>query len=115
MSKDVIETKKNHVDEYFSESEKQLGNELFRIDDTNSDIKSEVTEEELRLINVLMTNDDYLERNGLGRPFQNYYKRFLRLKVSLNRKGRMEYVDINKRDNTDEALTKLSTFKTGLG
>lgn len=105
----------NHVQEYFANTETQLGNELFRIDESNSDIKSEVTNEELRFINVLMMNDDFLESKGLKRIFEPYYKRFLRLKVSLDRKGRTEYVDINKRDNSDDTLKKFGSLGATLG
>ena len=105
----------NHIEEYFSNNERQPGNELFRVDDTNSDIKSEVSEEELRLINVLKMNDSFLINKGLKPVFINYYKHFLRLKVSLDRKGRSEYVAINRKDNTDELINKfgnLSNFVT---
>lgn len=100
----------NHIEEYFSKTEQGHGNELFRIDDKNSDIKSELSEEEIRYINTLMMNDQFLERAGIGRVFNNYYRNFLRLKVSLKRQGRSEYVAINKRDNSDETLNKLSAF-----
>lgn len=101
---------KNHIEEYFSQKETQAGNELFRIDDKNADIKSECTNEEVRLITVLEMNDDFLESRGLKRMYEKYYYRFLRLQVSLDRKGRKEYVDINKKDNTDETIAKFGNM-----
>lgn len=101
---------KNHIEEFFSDQEKGSGTELFRVDDSNSDIKSEVTEGELRLINVLKMNDDYLKRNGLRPLFSMYYKNFLRLKISLERKGRGEFVAVNRRDNSDETIAKFGAL-----
>jgi hypothetical protein len=97
----------NHVEEYFVQKETQAGNELFRVDNINVDIKSQVSEAELRLITILMMNDDFLSSRGIPRMFDKYYYRFLRLKVSLDRQGRKEYVDINKRDNSDDTIKKL--------
>lgn len=107
--------KSNRIEEYFSKTEINAGNELFRIDDKNSDLKSELSEEELRYITILKMDDDYLIKKGLYPIFGSYYFRFLRLKVSQSRKGRTEYVDIHKKDNTDSTLQKLSNFKIGMG
>ena len=112
---DKKEEKINHVEEYFSKNETNKGSELFRIDDTNSDIKSELTEEEIRHVNTLMLNDDFLERRNLKPVFVNYYRRFLRLKVSLDRKGRGEYVQINRADNSDETIAKIGNLSSFIG
>jgi len=109
------EKKSDHIEEYFSKNEIGQGNELFRIDDKNSDIKSELSEEEIRYINTLIMNDQYLERAGIGAVFKNYYRNFLRLKVSLKRQGRQEYVAINKRDNSDETIAKFGNLQNVFG
>jgi len=101
---------KNHIEEYFTKNESQPGTELFRIDDSNVDIKTELTEQEIRDVNTLMMNDKFLEKVKVGAIFKNYYQHLLRLKISLNRKGRSEYVDINKHDNSDEVLTKFGNL-----
>lgn len=105
----------NPVEEYFNEQEVGMGNELFRISDDNSDIKSEVSEEELRLINVLKMNDNFLESKNLKPVFKHYYKNFLRLKVSLKRQGRGEYVDINRADNSDRTISRFGDLSNMLG
>lgn len=110
----MSQDKRQPIQEYFSESEKGVGNELFRIDDGNSDIKSELSEQELRNVNVLMMNDDYLERLGIGKVYWNYYKRHLRLKVSLDRKGRSEFVQIHRKDNSDETIQKFGNMSNML-
>lgn len=102
----------NHVQEFFSQTEREVGSELFRINDSNSDLKSELSEEEIRLIDVLKSNDDHLEELGIGAVFTIYYKNFLRLKVSLQRKGRGEYVDVHKKDNSDTTISRFSNLKT---
>jgi len=104
----------NHVEEYFLDKEMSAGSELFKVTDDNSDIKSEVTEQELRLINVLKMNDNFLASKGLKPAFMNYYRYFLRLKVSLNRQGRKEYVDINKVDTSGDTIEKMGAFSNYL-
>jgi len=111
----VSDQKKQPIQEYFSDNEKGSGTELFRVTDDNSDIKSEVSEQELRYINVLMINDDFLKARGILPLYQNFYRRFLRLKVSLERKGRREFVEIHRHDNTDETISKMGNFANALG
>lgn len=103
---------KQHIQEYFNEKSEQVGSELFRINDGDSDIKSELSENEIRLINILKANDQFLEKQNLLPVFRIYYNNFLRLKVSLERKSRREYVDINKSDNSDETISKLSNISS---
>ena len=105
---------KNHVEEYFNQIETGGGTELFRVSDENSDIKSEVSEQELRDINVLKMNDKFLESRGLKPVFINYYRHFLRLKISLKRQGRSEYVDVNRRDNSDDTISKMGNLSNML-
>lgn len=114
MSSDEQKSK-NPIQDYFTDQEKGSGTELFRITDENSDIKSEVSDLELRYINVLMANDDFLRRRQLPPVYYNYYKRFLRLKVSLDRKGRQEFVQIHRKDNADETIQKLGNLNNVLG
>jgi hypothetical protein len=87
-----------------------VGSELFRVDERNVDIKTELSHESVRYVNVLMVNDAHLRSVGITPVYAAYYKEFLRLMISLERKGRGEYVEINKRDNTDETLNRLGTF-----
>lgn len=100
----------NHIEEYFSKNENLKGNDLFRIDDKNVDLKTELTENETRFINTLKLNDDFLERQGLIPIYKNYYKNLLRLLVSKERKGRREYVEVHTKDNSDDVISKFGNL-----
>ena len=100
----------NPIEEYFTQKETQAGTELFRIDDKNVDIKTEVSAEELRLVTVLIADDLFLLKQGLSPVFKNYTQQFLRLMISLERKGRGEYVKINQKDNSDDLINKVGNL-----
>lgn len=106
---------KNHIEEYFSKNETQLGNELFRIDEKNIPSKTEISDDETKLITVLKMNDDFLDSIGLNPFYKRYYNNFMHLRVSKDRKGRTEYVDIHRKDNSDSTLNKLQNIKTIMG
>lgn len=107
--------KTNPIQDFFSDKESGSGTELFRVSEENVDIKTEVTATEARLVNVLMSNDDFLESKGIRRVYKNYYSRFLRLQISLDRKGRSEFVQINRKDNSDDTISKLGNLQNVLG
>ena len=111
----MVNNEKNHIEEYFSKNETQLGNELFRIDDKNLPSKTELTDDETKLITVLKMNDDFLESHGLTPFYKKYYNNFMHLRVSKDRKGRSEYVDIHRKDNSDSTLGKLKNIKDIMG
>lgn len=97
--------KRNRIEEYFTKTEKESkGNELFRVSPDNVDIKTELTEEEIRQVNTLHFNDIFLESKGLSPVFYKYFEKFMRLKISLERKGRTEFVKVNSEDRTDQFL-----------
>lgn len=60
-------------------------------------------------------NDIFLDSKGLVPIYQQYYNNFMHLRVSKDRKGRSEYVDIHRKDNSDSTLNKLNNFKNILG
>jgi len=111
----MTEEKNNHIEEYFSKNETQLGNELFRIDNKNLPSKTELTDDETKLVTVLKMNDNFLESRGLNPFYQSYYNNFMHLRVSKDRKGRAEYVDIHRKDNSDSTLNKLQNIKNIMG
>jgi hypothetical protein len=109
------EQKINPIQEYFTKTEGNKGNELFRVTEKNVDIKTELNEREIKLINTLYANDIILLRKGLKPIFSIYYNKFMRLKISFNRKGRAEYVQINKSPSSDDVLENASNLNSILG
>lgn len=110
----------NHIEEYFNavEQNSQLrsSKELFNIkDETELDFKTEVNETELRIVTNLFVMDKYLLSIGMPPIFNDYYTKFLRLVVSKDRKSREEFISINKSNNDDETISKLSDFSNIVG
>lgn len=104
----------NHIEEYFTKTEgtaeARHSRELFQADKSNVDIKTDLTIQEIILINKLMWNDDLLRRYKLKPVFSFFVDEYLRLKISLDRKSRSEFVSINRADRTEEATKLLSNL-----
>lgn len=104
----------DNIDEYFARvdgtKEAYHSRELFTAD-KNVDLKTDLGKEEIVYINVLMYNDDILKSKGLKPVFNNFLNKYMRLKFSLDRKSRGEFVNINKTDKTDDVLGKMADLK----
>lgn len=98
-NKKKSDRKPNHIEEYFAD--KGMGNttvnELFNSADEDIDVKTDISEGEIRLINTMFQNDNYLEDNGIDRVFENYLTKHMRLKISKDRESRKEFVDVNRK------------------
>ena len=95
----------SHIDEYFTDTQLQEQNhykELFSADEQNDlDLKTEVTDEEIKALATLHFNDRFLKEIGVGKIFEGYTNKYLRLKISKDRKSRGEYVEINKKSREE--------------
>lgn len=106
----------NHIEEYFAQSSENkdvlTSKELFRADPDNVDIKTDLSWQEIVLINKLMFNDSLLKSKGLTPVYKDFINRYLRLKISLDRKSRGEFVDMNRaKTKTDDVLDTLGKVK----
>jgi len=124
IKKKVIKKESNnkmpdHIDEYFAkvEGSKEAfqSRELFQADEKSIDLKTDLTNEEIGYVNVLMFNDFLLKKRGLEPLFNKFIYRFLRLKVSKDRQSRGEFVHINKADKTEDALNMASNLSNITG
>ena len=73
--------------------------ELFK--DTNIKVKTELTRDEVSLTAKLYFLTEYFELEGFKEMLDN----FLKLRVSKDRKGRKEYVDIGKSEINNNLLS----------
>src|SRR6056297_508662 len=109
-----MDKKENPIEEYFTKVEKDSKNiaskQLFSGDDEDIDFKTDLTESDIKNINTLHMNDNYLKNIGLNPVFKNYYTKFMRLVISKNRKSRQEFVNLNKNDNTEDMLSQMSNL-----
>lgn len=110
--------KPNHVEEYFKDTihEQKKYELLFNVskDNIDLDLKTEVSEQELRDIVTLKQNDDFLSKHGIKPVFDTYIEKFLRLKISLQRKSREEFVRVN-RPEPDDQTNFQQNVKTLMG
>lgn len=115
---DVSEKLTNPIQEYFanqSENEKFLSSrELFRADN-DVDIKTEVELDEIQYITTLLYNNDLLKSKGLKPVYKDFLNNYLRLKISLKRKSRTEFVDMNKQQDASKLLQDASNLKSSYG
>lgn len=105
----------NHIQEYFAkiEGSKEAfhSRELFKAEKGDVDIKTDLSIQEIVLLNTLMFNNRILAECGLEPVYEDFIYFYMRLKISLDRKSRGEFVSINKTDRTEEATSLLSNVK----
>ena len=115
MAKIDLDKTNNHIEEYFSkyhESENaRVSRQLF---DSGKEIelRTDLVAGEIPLINAMMINDSVLLNSGLKPLFSQYYNSFMKLKISLDRKSRTEFVTINRKDTSGEIVEGMKTAGT---
>lgn len=110
----------NHIEEYFAESNQSkevlTSKELFKALPEDVDIKTDLSIQEIVLINKLKFNNLLLKQAGLSEVYKDFLNNYLRLKISLDRKSRAEFVDMNRaKTNTDDILDVTSKISNITG
>lgn len=109
----------DNIDEYFNKIEgtKEAfhSRQLFEAKREDVDIKTDLTWEEITLINTLLFNNRLLIAKGLNPFYTEYLYNYMRLKISLDRKSRGEFVMVNKTDKTDDMLKGMSDLSNITG
>ena len=103
----------DHIEEYFAETSQSkevlTSKELFRASKEDVDIKTDLSIQEIVLINKLKFNNMLLKQAGLTPVYDEFLQDYLRLKISLDRKSRGEFVDMNRgQSKTDDVLDAMS-------
>jgi len=105
----------DNIEEYFAKiegtKEQFHSRELFKAGEEDIDLKTDLTNEEIGIITTLFFNDSFLKKKGLKPLFINYYYKFMRLKVSKDRKSRGEFVSINRSQSPDDLLNTANNLK----
>lgn len=115
--KPLIEKKEklsDNIEEYFSavEGKKEaiVSRELFT-GNKDIDLKTDLFKTEITKINALLFNDYFLESKGLNGIFGKYIEQHMRLKFSIDRKSRGEFVTINsEKSDIDKASSIASNL-----
>lgn len=110
----MVENLPNPIEEYFDKNSKKSDFlDLFEAKEDNVDLRTDLTISEINLVNVIQLQGELAYKLGLK---DNIHKKFIngykRLKVSLDRKSRAEFVDINKKERFENNLQKFNAFKT---
>jgi hypothetical protein len=103
----------DHIEEYFvrqgENKEVLTSKELFRADADNVDVKTELDDVEIKIINRMKFNNAYLKSKGLNTIYTDVINNYLRLKISRERKSRVEFVDMNRgQQKTEDILDTMS-------
>lgn len=103
----------NHIEEYFLDQETdnkgRASKELFTAEDDDVDIKTDLSWKEIVLINKLLWNNKILTNYGIEPVFNEFLIKYMRLKISLDRKSRSEFVSVNQENKADDILQGFSS------
>ena len=109
----------DHIEEYFVQNETNkdvlTSKELFRAEKHDVDIRTDINLQEIVLINKLIFNNRHLKKCKLKGVYTDFIDEYLRLKISLDRKSRGEFVQMNSKNNTDEVINKMSAISNVVG
>lgn len=108
----------NHIEEYFTDSSQSkevlTSKELFRAEEKDLDVKTDLILKEIVLVNKLKYNNIILKEAGLEPIYEKFLVNYEKLKISLDRKSRTEFVDMNrgqaKTDDVLDAMSKVSNI-----
>lgn len=107
----------NHIEEYFLKNDNNstaiASKELFK--DDNIELRTELKDEEIILINGMMFNNTMLKECGCEEVFEPFITNFMRLKVSKDRKSRGEFVSINKQNDTNDVISSMGNIGNIMG
>jgi hypothetical protein len=110
----------NPIEEYFNNNtEKSTFIDLFESQinnihsfDNNISLRSDLTIDEIILINIAILNSNLMFDKGMKfNIYDRFINQYMRLKVSLDRKSRQEFVNINKKDNFENNLDKFNAIQ----
>lgn len=110
MKKDI--SLPDHIEEYFKDSEGSpeaiKSRELFTANKDNIDLKTDLKDEEISLINTMFFNNEILKKAGLNPIYSKFLNKFMRLKVSKDRQSRKEFVGINSMKENEDNISNLN-------
>ena len=73
-------------------------------DPDDIELRTDLTPKQIVLIQGIIENDNILEKCGIGKMYDNFIRKFMRLRVSKDRESRKEYSTANRPDNSLETI-----------
>lgn len=107
------EIKELPLEEYFKNNcdKENTFIELFEANNENVDLRTDLSISEILILNAMYFNSKFLEKKGLKPLYIGFLSKYMRFKISVDRKSRGEFVDINKRDRFKDKLQEFGNFK----
>lgn len=105
-----------HFEEYFDKIHEgegvRLGKEIFKANQEDVDIKTDLNTKEIYHINALKMIDNMLVEHGVGNVYGLFYNDYFRLKISKDRLSRGEFVKVTAQDKSENLLEGAKSFGT---
>lgn len=108
------EEKINPIEDYLNTNSSSTENlELWEAKEKEIDLKTELTKDEIVVANVIRLNANFLKEKGLDNNiFEEFLQNYTRLRVSLDRKSRIEFVTVNKKNQFDDNIKNIADLKS---
>ena len=112
---DLKEIKDTPIDRFVMDlgmHDDKKDDEIFSAGKTKNDIelRTDLTAKQRVLIQGIMENDEILDKCGIGKIYEHFLQKFMRLSVSLDRQSRKEYSTANRPDNSMETIRTASNL-----
>lgn len=109
----MIKPISNHIEEYFAQNTENASvltsRAIFDAKPEDVDIKTDLQWREISLIAGLNEFNRTMKKHQVKQIYSKFLEEYLRLKISLERKSRVEFVDMHRaKDNTQDTLNTLS-------
>lgn len=109
----MIKPISNHIEEYFAQNTENANvltaRAIFDAKPEDVDIKTDLMHREISLIAGLNEFDRAMKKHHVKQVYSKFLEEYLRLKISLDRKSRMEFVDMHRaKDTTGDVLNTMS-------
>lgn len=103
----------NPIEEYVKNNcdKENIFLDLFEANRENVDLRTDLTIQELVIINKIKQNCAFLKKKIGAEIYGDFVNDYLRLKISMDRKSRAEFVDINRHENFKKNLEQFGNFK----
>lgn len=103
-------TKEIHIEEYVKNIDSDNHFEELFEGDVNIDLKTELNESELILVNKINQNAIFLKEKIGHHIYKDFLTNYLRFKVSYLRQSRKEFVDVNRQERFEQNLGRFNNF-----
>lgn len=109
---DKIKALDNPINEYINENPdgESTFQDLFEATNDNVDLRTDLTIQEIVVVNKIKVVDKFIKEKISSFVYNDFLHYYLRFKISLDRKSRGEFVDINRKERFEQNLQRFGNF-----